>query len=57
MSDIKSEFIYESEFSFARVRRGLKRFVIRQILFGNSASTAELEKVQDVYEHISKIAA
>ena len=57
LSDMKSEIINESEFSFARARRGLKQFVIKEILFRNSASTAELEKVDDVYEHISRIAA
>lgn len=57
LSDTKPESISESEFSFARVRRGLKRFVIKRILFPNSASEAELRKVQQEYEPIFKIAA
>lgn len=56
LSDTKSGFINESELSFARARRGLKRFVIKHILFSNSASVAELGKVQNEYEPIFRIA-
>lgn len=55
--DTKSETVKESEFSFARARRGLKRFAIKQILFPNSAPRAELEKSEQEYESILKIAA
>lgn len=48
--------IKESRLSFSRFRRGLKRFVIKQILLSNSASTAEMKKVKTEYEQISKIA-
>lgn len=57
LSDTKSETVSESEFSFVRARHGLKRFVIKQILFRNSTSTAELEKIEQEYEPIFRIAA
>jgi hypothetical protein len=57
LSDTKSEIISESGLSFARARRGLKRFVIRHILFSNSASVAELGEVPEEYEPIFRIAA
>lgn len=57
LSDTKSRFISESEFSFARARRGLKRFVIGRILFRTSAPEAELGKVEQEYEPIFRIAA
>ena len=49
--------IKESQFSFARARRGLKRYVLKQLLFPNSASHAELGKVEKEYESIFRIAA
>lgn len=57
LSNIRPEIISESELSFARARRGLKRFVLKQILFPNSAVGAELEKVEEKYEPIFRIAA
>jgi hypothetical protein len=57
LSDSESEMISESEFSFARARRGLKRFALKRILFPNSAPAAELEKVQQKYEPVFRIAA
>ena len=53
----QTKMISESEFSFARARRGLKILVIKRILFPNSASEAELEKVEKEYEPIFRIAA
>jgi hypothetical protein len=60
--DIKPEVngayaISESELSFARARRVLKRFAIKHILFSNSASVAELGKVPKEYESLFRIAA
>ncbi len=55
-TDTKTKMISESEFSFARARRGLKMFVIKRILFPNSASQAELDKVEKEYEAIFRIA-
>ncbi len=52
----QTKMISESEFSFARARRGLKMFVIKRILFPNSASQAELDKVEKEYEAIFRIA-
>jgi len=57
LTDSKSEIVSESEFSFARARRGLKRFVLKQVLFPNSAIGAELEKVQQEYEPVFRIVA
>jgi hypothetical protein len=48
--------ISETELSFARARRGLKRFVLKRILFCNSASLAELEKMEQDYEPVFRIA-
>lgn len=56
LSDTKSGVINESELSFARAKRDLKRFVIKHILFSNSASVAELGKVPKEYESIFRIA-
>jgi hypothetical protein len=56
LSNAKPEKISEEKFSFARARRGLKRFVIRQILFLNSATGAEFEKVEEKYEPLFRIA-
>ena len=53
----KSGMIKESQFSFAKARRGLKRYVLKQFLFPKSASHAELEKSQKQYEPIFRIAA
>jgi hypothetical protein len=57
LSDINSGIASESELSFAWARRGLKRFVIKHILFPNSASVADLGEVPKEYEHIFRIAA
>jgi len=56
LSDSKPEIVSETELSFARARRGLKRFALRRILFPNSAVGAELEKVQEEYEPVFRIA-
>ena len=53
----KTKMIRESQFSFARARRCLKRYVLKQFLFPKSASDAELEKVEKEYEPIFRIAA
>jgi hypothetical protein len=47
----------ETEFSFTRVRRGLRRFVLKRIIFRNSADSAELEKLEQEYEPVFRIAA
>jgi len=57
LSNTKSGMIKESQFSFARARRCLKRYVLKQFLFPKSASDAELEKVEKEYEPIFRIAA
>jgi len=57
LQDSNVNMIKESQFSFARARRGLRRYVLKQFLFPKSASDAELEKVQKEYEPIFRIAA
>jgi hypothetical protein len=57
LHDSNSKMIKESQFSFARARRGLNRYVLKQLLFPNSASDAELEKIEKKYEPIFRIAA
>lgn len=47
----------ETDLSFRRLRRGLRRFVIRRLLFSKSASATDLEKSQTDIESILRIAA
>jgi len=47
----------ESMFSFAKARRGLRRFVIKGILFSKSAPEADLQKVEPEFEPLLRIAA
>jgi hypothetical protein len=56
LDDVKPKAIKESAFSFARARRGLRQFVIKQIFF-NSAETSDFKKIEDEYEPIFRIAA
>lgn len=56
LDNIKPTAITESAFSFARARRGLRRFVIKQI-FLNSALTTDFKKIEDEYEPIFRIVA
>jgi hypothetical protein len=54
LDDGKPTAIKESTFSFARARRGLRRFVVKQI-FLNSPLTPDLKKVEEEYEPIFRI--
>jgi len=56
LDDIKPTAITESAFSFARARRGLRRFVIKRI-FLNSALSPDFKKIEDEYEPIFRIVA
>jgi len=56
LDDVEPKAIKESTFSFARARRGLRRFVIKQI-FLNSALSPDFEKIEDKYEPIFRIVA
>jgi hypothetical protein len=49
--------LHESELSFTRGKRGLRRFVLERIIFHNSADNAELEKMAKQYEPVFRIAA
>jgi len=56
LTHIKSD-MNQTEFSFTRARRGLKRLALKRIIFGNSADNAELEKMEQEYEPVFRIAA
>ena len=45
----------ETNFSFARARHELRRFVLRQILFSNSSTDANFEKIENKYEPLFQI--
>ncbi len=49
--------VKETGLSFARLRRGLRGFVLKQLLFSKFPSLAECEKIQDELEPIFQIAA
>ncbi len=56
LDNVKPKAIKESALSFARARRGLRQFVIKQI-FLNSALTPDFKKIEDEYEPIFRIVA
>ena len=56
LDELKPKAIKESAFSFARARRGLRQFVIKQIFF-NSAQTQDFKKIEDEFEPIFRIVA
>lgn len=49
--------VSESAFSFATLRRGLRRFVVKRLLFNKSAESADLNKCQKELDAIVRIAA
>lgn len=49
--------VIESAFSFRRLRRYARRFVIKQLIFSKSAPDADFEKVEAQYEQLFRIAA
>ena len=48
---------FESELSFARARRALRRFVLGKIIFSKFAPEANLQKIEDEFEPLFRIAA
>ena len=56
LDELKPKAIKESAFSFARARRRLRQFVIKQI-FLNSPLSQDLKKIEDEYEPIFRIVA
>jgi hypothetical protein len=57
MNDISGEPVQESQFSFARLRRGLRCFVIKHMIFSKSPLQAEREKLMDEWNPLFRIAA
>jgi hypothetical protein len=49
--------LHQSELSFTQARRGLRRFVLKRIIFHNSSDSAELAKITEQYEPVFRIAA
>lgn len=49
--------VVESAFSFRRLRRHLRRFVLKRLIFSKSALDADLQKVEAQYEELFRIAA
>lgn len=49
--------VVESTFSFRRLRRHVRRFVIKRLIFSKSARDADLQKVETEYEELFRIAA
>jgi hypothetical protein len=49
--------IVESEFSFRKIRRHLRRFVLKQIIFAKSPEDADLQKIEAEYEQLFRMAA
>jgi hypothetical protein len=49
--------VQESGFSFARLRRGLRGFALKQLLFSKFPSLADCEKLQEEFRPIFQLAA
>jgi hypothetical protein len=56
-SNDSSVSVVESAFSFRRLRRHIRRFVLKQLIFSKSACDADFEKVESHYEELFRIAA
>ena len=57
LEDISGEPVTETGFSFARLRRGLRCFVLKELIFSKFPSQAECEKLQDEWKPLFQIAA
>jgi len=57
LDDISGAPVKETEFSFARLRRGLRCFVLKQLIFSKFPPQAECEKLQDEWKPLFQIAA
>ena len=57
LEDLSGAPVKETGFSFARLRRGLRCFVLKQLIFSKFPSQAECEKVQDEWKPLFQIAA
>jgi hypothetical protein len=57
LNDSENTTRTETRFSFSRIGRQLRRFVVKKILFQNSAINAEVDKMDNDYKNILKIVA
>lgn len=57
LEDISGEPVKETGFSFARLRRGLRCFVLKRLIFSTFPSQAECEELQDEWKPLFQIAA
>jgi hypothetical protein len=57
LEDISGAPVKETGFSFARLRRGLRCFVLKQLIFSKFLPQAECEKLQDEWKPLFQIAA
>jgi hypothetical protein len=57
LDDMSGEPVKETSSSFARLRRGLRCFVLKQLIFSNCPVQAECEKIQDEWKPLFQIAA
>lgn len=57
LDDISGTPVKETGFSFARLRRGLRCFVLKQLIFSQCPPQAECEKLQDEWKPLFQIAA
>jgi hypothetical protein len=57
LEDISAAPVKETRLSFARLRRGLRCFVLKQLIFSKFPPQAECEKIQDEWKPIFQIAA
>ena len=56
-ANINEATMSETKFSFSRIGRSLRMFVIKKILFSNSAVNTEVEKITEDYKNIFKVAS
>ena len=57
LEDSSPSPVNETAYSFSKLRRGLRRFVLKRLLFSKFASDADLEKREKELEPIFRIAA
>lgn len=57
LDDLSAAPVKETGFSFARLRRGFRGVVLKQLIFSKFPSLAECEKIQDELQPLFQIAA
>jgi hypothetical protein len=56
LEDLSGEPVRETGMSFARLRRGLRSFVLKQMIFSQSPKIAECEKLHDEWKPFLRLA-